>query len=62
MKNTTLKYIQLIMKSLQGRLHIYESVYLRGNDLEGSNHSKPLRLDLHPHRHTLYPVQLRSLG
>ncbi len=46
------------VKTLQYKLHHYDGVWLRCNYY----HFAQLRLALHHHSGTLYPVQLRILG
>ena len=47
---------------LQGRLHNRDGASLCCNCLKGNDHFAQLRLDLHHHSSTLYPVQPRILG
>jgi hypothetical protein len=52
----------LWLRTLQDKLHHCDGVWLRCNTVKGSDHLTVLRLALHQHSSTLYPVQLRILG
>lgn len=55
-------FISLWLRTLQGKLHHCDGVWLRCNNVKGYDHLKLLRLALHHHSSTLHPAQLRILG
>lgn len=54
--------ISLWLRTLQGKLHHCDGVWLRCNNIKGNTPLILLRLVLHHLSSTLYPVQLRILG
>lgn len=58
----TLIDITALLAARQNKLHSCDSTWLCCNSVEGSDHSRLLRLTMHFHNSTLYPVQLRSSG
>jgi len=57
-----LSYYTNRVMALQGKLYRCDSIWRRCNRTEGNNHSEQLRLVIHHHSSTLYPVQPRILG
>ncbi|MFA7242416.1 MAG: hypothetical protein WC091_20065 [Sulfuricellaceae bacterium] len=51
-----------LVRTLRAGLHGFPGAWRRCNSLEWNDHSKELRLALHPENRTLQPVQQRNLG